>query len=52
MGVVASVAKRGYRPDLRAAALGRSSALLATQKEKKALPPKKVRGKKAAAFFG
>ncbi|KAG1842242.1 ribosomal L28e/Mak16 [Suillus subalutaceus] len=52
LGVVASVAKRGYRPDLRAAALGRSSALLAAQKEKKASPPKKVRGKKATAFFG
>ncbi|KAG0697740.1 ribosomal L28e/Mak16 [Suillus ampliporus] len=49
LGVVASLAKKGYRPDLRAAALGRSSALLATQKEKKASPAKKVRGKKAVA---
>ncbi|OAX38125.1 ribosomal protein L28e [Rhizopogon vinicolor AM-OR11-026] len=49
LGVVASLAKKGYRPDLRAAALGRASALLATQKEKKASPPKKVRGKKVAA---
>ncbi|KAH7926811.1 ribosomal protein L28e [Leucogyrophana mollusca] len=46
LGVTASLAKRSYRPDLRAAALGRTSALLAAQKEKKASPPKKVRGKK------
>ncbi|KAG2116316.1 ribosomal L28e/Mak16 [Suillus cothurnatus] len=59
LGVVASVAKRGWadtdeysRLDTSVAALGRSSALLAAQKEKKASPPKKVRGKKAAAFFG
>lgn len=31
------------------AALGRTSALIAAQKEKKARPPKKARGKKATA---
>ncbi|KAI0801368.1 ribosomal protein L28e [Fomes fomentarius] len=48
-GVTAKLAKRGYRPDLRAAALARVSALIAAKKEKKAAPPKKVRGKKAKA---
>ncbi|KAG8219284.1 ribosomal L28e/Mak16 [Butyriboletus roseoflavus] len=48
-GVVAGLAKKGYRPDLRAAALGRTSALIAAQKEKKPRPPKKARGKKATA---
>ncbi|KAI0814849.1 ribosomal L28e/Mak16 [Irpex lacteus] len=47
-GVVAAFAKRGYRPDLRKAALARTSALILAQKEKKATPPKKARGKKAA----
>ncbi|KAF9447547.1 ribosomal protein L28e, partial [Macrolepiota fuliginosa MF-IS2] len=47
LGVAAGVAKRGYRPDLRAATLARVSALVATQKEPKAAPPRKVRGKKA-----
>jgi len=47
LGVAASLAKKGYRADLRAAALGRVSAIIATQKEKKPTPPKKVRGKKA-----
>ncbi|KDQ15641.1 hypothetical protein BOTBODRAFT_31528 [Botryobasidium botryosum FD-172 SS1] len=42
-------ARRGYRPDLRKSVLARASALLAAQKEKKASPPKKVRGKKAHA---
>ncbi|KAI0640213.1 ribosomal protein L28e [Trametes polyzona] len=46
-GVTAKLAKRGYRPDLRSAALARVSALLAAKREKKAAPPKKVRGKKA-----
>ncbi|KAI0714688.1 ribosomal L28e/Mak16 [Earliella scabrosa] len=46
-GVTAKLAKRGYRPDLRAAALARVSALIAAKKEKKAAPPKKARGKKA-----
>ncbi|KAI9569398.1 ribosomal L28e/Mak16 [Boletus coccyginus] len=49
LGVVAGLAKKGYRPDLRAAALGRTSALIAAQKEKKVRPPRKARGKKAAA---
>ncbi|EKM84299.1 hypothetical protein AGABI1DRAFT_81985 [Agaricus bisporus var. burnettii JB137-S8] len=49
LGVGASVAKRGYRPDLRAAVLARISALMATQKEPKASPPRKTRGKKSKA---
>ncbi|GJE89694.1 60S ribosomal protein L28 [Phanerochaete sordida] len=48
-GVVAKLAKRGYRPDLRTAALARTSAILASQQEKKAAPPKKTRGKKVQA---
>jgi len=47
LGIATSYAKRGYRSDLRTAALGRSSALLAAQKEPKPTPEKKVRGKKA-----
>ncbi|KAN0121655.1 Ribosomal L28e/Mak16 [Russula decolorans] len=50
LGIAAQPAKRGYRPDLRAATLARLSALIATQKEPKAVPPKKVRGKKAKAI--
>ncbi|KIY51966.1 ribosomal protein L28e [Fistulina hepatica ATCC 64428] len=46
-GIAASYAKKGYRPDLRAAAVARTSALLSAQKEPKPLPPKKVRGRKA-----
>ncbi|KIP04164.1 hypothetical protein PHLGIDRAFT_109972 [Phlebiopsis gigantea 11061_1 CR5-6] len=47
-GVTAKiVAKKGYRPDLRTAALARTSAILASYKEKKVAPPKKVRGGKA-----
>ncbi|KAI0321276.1 ribosomal L28e/Mak16 [Amylostereum chailletii] len=49
LGIAASTAKRGYRPDLRAATLARVSALAATQKEPKPTPAKKVRGKKAKA---
>lgn len=49
LGVAASTARRGYRPDLRTAALARTSALLAAQKEPKATPPRKARGKKASA---
>lgn len=49
-GITASYAKRGYRPDLRAAALGRTSALLAAQKEPKPTLEKKVRGKKTLAI--
>jgi len=48
LGVAATLAKRGYRPDLRAATLARVSAVLASQKEKKPSPPKKTRGKKKA----
>ncbi|KAI0307667.1 ribosomal L28e/Mak16 [Multifurca ochricompacta] len=47
LGIAAQAAKRGYRPDLRAATLARVSALVAAQKEPKAAPPKKLRGKKA-----
>jgi len=49
LGITASYVKRGYRPDLRTAALGRTSALLAAQKEPKPTPEKKVRGKGAHA---
>jgi len=49
LGVAAAPATRGYRPDLRTAALARVSALLSAQKEPKPTPPKKVRGKKAKA---
>ncbi|KAH7041128.1 ribosomal L28e/Mak16 [Microdochium trichocladiopsis] len=42
-------AKNGYRPDLRAAAVSRASAIRQSQREKKPEPEKKVRGKKAAA---
>ncbi|CAG7853926.1 SubName: Full=Uncharacterized protein {ECO:0000313/EMBL:KIM31687.1} [Serendipita indica DSM 11827] len=48
MGIVAGQSKRNYRPDLRKAAIARTSALLAAQKEKPDAPPKKVRGKKKA----
>ncbi|KIK71230.1 hypothetical protein GYMLUDRAFT_148882 [Collybiopsis luxurians FD-317 M1] len=48
LGVSAGSAKRGYRPDLRKAVLARTAALLSAQKEPKALPAKKPRGKKAA----
>ncbi|KAI3606136.1 60s ribosomal protein l28 [Moniliophthora roreri] len=47
--VASSVAKRGYRPDLRKETLARVSTLLAAQKEPKARPAKKPRGKKAVA---
>jgi len=47
LGVAAGTAKRGYRPDLRTAALARVSALAAAQKEPKPTPPRKTRGKKA-----
>ncbi|KAK7464115.1 hypothetical protein VKT23_006279 [Stygiomarasmius scandens] len=48
-GVATAPARRGYRPDLRTAALARTSALLSAQKEPKAAPPKKVRGSKKNA---
>ncbi|KAK0466045.1 ribosomal L28e/Mak16 [Desarmillaria tabescens] len=47
LGIAAQPAKKGYRPDLRTAALARVSALIAAQKEPKPSPPKKLRGKKA-----
>ncbi|KAI0370032.1 ribosomal protein L28e [Pilatotrama ljubarskyi] len=47
VGVAAKLAKRGYRPDLRPAVLARVSALLVAKREKRAVPPKKARGKKA-----
>ncbi|KAK7051559.1 hypothetical protein VNI00_004538 [Paramarasmius palmivorus] len=47
--VGSSVAKRGYRPDLRKETLARISALTAAQKEPKATPARKPRGKKAKA---
>ncbi|KIM82307.1 hypothetical protein PILCRDRAFT_820690 [Piloderma croceum F 1598] len=50
LGIAASYAKRGYRPDLRTAAIGRASALLAAQKEPKPTPEKKARGKKTRAI--
>jgi len=49
LGVTSSVVKKGYRPDLRKVALGRTSALLAAQKEPKPEREKKPRGKKAIA---
>ncbi|KAJ4001312.1 ribosomal L28e/Mak16 [Lentinula boryana] len=50
-GIVASHAKRGYRPDLRKAALARTAALLSAQKEPKEAPARKLRGKKAIKGF-
>ncbi|KAG5641329.1 hypothetical protein DXG03_005486 [Asterophora parasitica] len=47
LGVASQPARRGYRPDLRAAALARVSALIAAQKEPKPSPAKKIRGSKA-----
>ncbi|KAG7095784.1 hypothetical protein E1B28_006486 [Marasmius oreades] len=47
--VASAPAKQGYRPDLRRATLARVSALLAAQKEPKAQPAKKPRGKKTKA---
>jgi len=49
MGIVAGQTKRGYRPDLRKAAIARTSKLLESQREKRDAPPKKLRGKKKAA---
>ncbi|KAG8833945.1 hypothetical protein FRC17_009816 [Serendipita sp. 399] len=49
LGIVSGQSKRNYRPDLRKTALARTSALLASQKEKPDAPPKKVRGKKKTA---
>ncbi|RDB24416.1 60S ribosomal protein L28-1 [Hypsizygus marmoreus] len=47
LGITSKIAKRGYRPDLRTAALARVSALLIAQKEPKPTPPKRIRGHKA-----
>jgi len=49
LGATSKLFKSGYRPDLRRAAVSRTSALLASQKEKKARPARKPRGKKAIA---
>ncbi|KAE9410867.1 ribosomal protein L28e, partial [Gymnopus androsaceus JB14] len=46
IGITSATVKRGYRPDLRKAAIARTSALLSAQKEPKAVPAKKPRGKK------
>ena len=45
--VVNSTAKKGYREDLRAEAVARASAVKLSQREKKATPEKKLRGRKA-----
>jgi len=47
IGATSRTFKSGYRPDLRRVALARTSALLASQKDKKARPTRKPRGKKA-----
>ncbi|KAJ7292561.1 ribosomal L28e protein family-domain-containing protein [Mycena rebaudengoi] len=49
IGIAAGTAKRGYRPDLRTAALARISALIAAQREPKPAPAKKSRSKKSKA---
>ncbi|KAJ3718234.1 ribosomal L28e/Mak16 [Lentinula raphanica] len=50
-GITSTFSKRGYRPDLRKAALARTAALVSAQKEPKEAPPRKLRGKKAAKGF-
>jgi len=45
--VVNSTAKKGYRPDLRQAAVARTSAIHDSQRTKKEKEPSKPRGKKA-----
>jgi large subunit ribosomal protein L28e len=47
--VANKVAKSGYRPDLRQAAVARASAILKSQRPVKESPEKKLRGKKAVA---
>ncbi|KAF8808182.1 ribosomal protein L28e [Phlegmacium glaucopus] len=47
LGIASATAKRGYRPDLRTAALARASALIAAHREPKPTPAKKIRGKKS-----
>jgi large subunit ribosomal protein L28e len=44
---VSITAKSGYRPDLRAAAVSRASAIRQSQKPKKDAPESKPRGSKA-----
>ncbi|KKZ64987.1 ribosomal protein L28e [[Emmonsia] crescens] len=46
-GIANATAKSGYRPDLRAEAVGRASALRKSQRPKKDAPVKKARGVKA-----
>jgi len=48
-GIIAGQTRRNYRPDLRKAAIARTSALLASQREKPDPPTKKLRGKKKHA---
>jgi large subunit ribosomal protein L28e len=45
--VATTTAKSGYRPDLRALAVSRASAILASQRPKKPTPVSKPRGKNA-----
>ena len=45
--VAGQVAKSGYRPDLREAAVARVSAIRQSQREPKPAPEHKLRGKKA-----
>merc|ERR1711964_384830 len=45
--IVSSTAKSGYRPDLRAPAVARASAIRFSQRPKKDTPEAKVRGAKA-----
>ncbi|PQE08936.1 60S ribosomal L28 protein [Rutstroemia sp. NJR-2017a WRK4] len=46
-GIAKTVAKNSYRPDLRAAAVSRASAILESQTPKKDAPEPKLRGSKA-----
>ncbi|KUJ20115.1 ribosomal protein L28e [Mollisia scopiformis] len=46
-GIVSSTAKSGYRADLRSEAVARSSAIRQSQRTKKDVPEKKLRGSKA-----
>ncbi|TGZ81122.1 ribosomal protein L28e [Ascodesmis nigricans] len=47
--IASTVAKKGYRPDLRADAVARASNIIASQRQKKDKPAPKPRGKKAKA---
>jgi large subunit ribosomal protein L28e len=46
-GIASVTAKSGYRPDLRAPAIARASAIRQSQRPKKDAPEKKLRGTKA-----